>query len=235
MAKRPEGGIVMSEPKLSGIEFMGENLKEKVAYWGGGVRCFPLSKIIHPEMAKLDDHCEIFDFAFIDAGRGLTIGKYTTITWTVVIEGGERTFIGDRVLIGPGAKILNRIGQIQGYYSVPHLPLGAHKVIRGDVIIEDDAYIGANAVVMPGVTIGEGAVVGASSFVKKDIEPWSIYAGIPCKKIGEREKPGAEIREKVNTAVNWSNKLYDFNMPRVPIHESFEDFHNIWSDKTSIN
>lgn len=219
----------MSELCLAGVEFMGENLKDKVAFWGKGVRCFPLSKIIHPETAKLDNYCEIFDFVFIDAGYGLTVGKYSTICWHALIEGGERTFIGDRVFIAPGAKIINTTGQLHGYYSVPHLPLGGHKVIRGDVIIEDDAYIGANSIIMPGVRIGEGAVIGANSFVKKDIEPWSIYVGTPCKKIGEREKPSDEIRSKVERDVNWDNRLYDFSMPRIPAYEELGNW-QIWSD-----
>jgi len=39
---------------------------------------------------------------------------------------------------------------------------------------------------MDGVTIGEGSIVGASSVVTRDIEPYSKYAGIPARKLGER-------------------------------------------------
>jgi acetyltransferase-like isoleucine patch superfamily enzyme len=42
--------------------------------------------------------------------------------------------------------------------------------------------------VLPGVTIGEGAVVAAGSIVTKDVAPFTIVAGIPAKRIGERER-----------------------------------------------
>ena len=38
------------------------------------------------------------------------------------------------------------------------------------------------------VTIGEGAIIGSNSLVLKDIEPWSVNVGSPCKKVGERPK-----------------------------------------------
>jgi galactoside O-acetyltransferase len=48
--------------------------------------------------------------------------------------------------------------------------------------------IGTNAVIFPGVTIGEGAIIGALSLVRKDVPDWSIYAGIPAKRVGTRRK-----------------------------------------------
>jgi galactoside O-acetyltransferase len=60
--------------------------------------------------------------------------------------------------------------------------------VLGKVIIEKDAFIGTNVVVHPNVKIGEGAIIGSNSLVLKDVEPWSINVGSPCKKIGERPK-----------------------------------------------
>ena len=197
--------------ELIGLELMGENLRDKVKIWGESVRCYPLSKMIHPENAELDNHSEIFDFVFVDAGRAFKLGKYSTLTWNVLVEGGEGTFIGDRVFIGPGSKLLNSTSQLQGYYTVTHVPAGCRKIIRGDIIIENDAYIGANSVIMPGVRIREGAVVGANSFVKSDLEAWTIYAGTPCRKIGERKQPSNEIRELCNQ-IDWSNPIVDFGL-----------------------
>ncbi|MCB2195276.1 MAG: hypothetical protein KQH79_05415 [Bacteroidetes bacterium] len=58
----------------------------------------------------------------------------------------------------------------------------------GDIIIEDDVWIGANSVVVAGVTIGKGSVIAAGSVVTKDVEPYSIYGGVPSKKIRSRIK-----------------------------------------------
>jgi len=40
--------------------------------------------------------------------------------------------------------------------------------------------VGAGSIILPGVTLHEGAAVGAMSLVNKDIEAWSIYAGVPA-------------------------------------------------------
>lgn len=52
--------------------------------------------------------------------------------------------------------------------------------------VGEDAFIGARAFIMLGVTIGEGAVIGAASVVVKDVEPWSVVAGNPARRIGSR-------------------------------------------------
>lgn len=49
-------------------------------------------------------------------------------------------------------------------------------------------HIGCNSVIFPNVTIGEGSVIGAMSLVKKSIEPWTINAGVPAKRIKDRSK-----------------------------------------------
>lgn len=192
--------------EIKGVELMGENLIQQLKFCGEGVKLFPLCKMIRANNAELDNHCQIFDFVFIDAGVMLKIGKYSTLTWQVLIEGGARTIIGDRVFIGPGSKILTSTYKINEFYTVEHLPQGCQEIQYGDIVIKDDAYIGAACTVMPGVTIGEGAVVGANSLINKDLEPWGIYVGTPCKKVGERVKPTRERQEKIKE-VNWDNHL----------------------------
>ena len=36
------------------------------------------------------------------------------------------------------------------------------------------------------ITIGEGSIIGAGSIVTKDVEPYSIVAGVPAKYIKDR-------------------------------------------------
>lgn len=52
--------------------------------------------------------------------------------------------------------------------------------------IGHDTWIGHNAVIKPEVTIGHGAVVASSAVVTKDVDPYSIVAGIPAKPIRDR-------------------------------------------------
>ena len=197
---------MMDDLKLDGLQFMGENLRDKVKYCGEGVKLYPLCKMIHPSTAELDDHCQIMDYAFIDSGESLKLGKYSTVTWHCVIEGGAKTIIGDRVFLGPGAKLLNSTYELDGYYAIEHILDDCRATRYGDIIIHDDAYIGANSTVLPGVTIGEGAVVGANSLVDRKLKPWGIYFGTPVKLIGMREQPTEERRKLLET-MDWSNHL----------------------------
>ena len=188
---------------IEGADFMGDNLRNKLKYCGEGVRLFSLSKMIHPQNAELDDYCQIMDFAFIDAGKSFKLGKYSTVTWHCLIEGGANVHIGDRVFLGPGSKILCSTYELNGYYAIEHIPEECRATLYGDIFIEDDAYIGANSTVLPGVKIGEGAVVGANSLVNRNLKPWGIYFGNPVKLIGMREKP-TEERKRIIDSMDWT-------------------------------
>ena len=57
--------------------------------------------------------------------------------------------------------------------------------------------LGANALIMPGVTIGDGVIVAAGAVVTKDVEPYSIYGGVPARKIKDRfSNPDDIIKHK---------------------------------------
>ena len=53
-------------------------------------------------------------------------------------------------------------------------------------MVEDDVWIGANVIVLTGVIISKGSVIAAGSIVTKNVEPYSIVAGVPAKKISSR-------------------------------------------------
>ena len=53
----------------------------------------------------------------------------------------------------------------------------------GPVLIKKGAFIGMNSTILPGVIVGEGSVVAAGSVVSSDVEPYTIYGGVPAKKI----------------------------------------------------
>ena len=193
--------------QLTGLELMGDNIRNKLKYCGKDVVLYPLAKIIRAQNAEIDNCTRILDNVFIDAGESLTIGKYSMITWFTLIEGGAKTRIGDRVFIGPGTKILTSTYKIKGIFGNENLPERFHEIMYGDITIEDDAYIGANCTIMPGVTIKEGAVIGANALVNRDVDPWGIYVGSPCKRIGDRPKPSKEMYESLMNEIDWSNHL----------------------------
>ena len=54
---------------------------------------------------------------------------------------------------------------------------------KGPVIIEDDVHIAMNCIILPGVTIGHNSVISANTVVDKNIPPYSIVSGNPCRVI----------------------------------------------------
>ena len=90
--------------------------------------------------------------------------------------------IGDRVLIGGGCTIVD---------SDFHAISPSERIRQPDsrvnrpVFIHEDVFIGCNVTILKGVTIGRGAVIGAGAVVSKDIPEMEIWAGNPCRKIGD--------------------------------------------------
>jgi acetyltransferase-like isoleucine patch superfamily enzyme len=75
-------------------------------------------------------------------------------------------------------------------------------LISGDVILDDFTAVGANAVIMPNNHLPIGAAIGALSFVPVgfDFKQWSVYAGIPIRFIGPRNRESVLAQaEKLKT------------------------------------
>ncbi len=57
---------------------------------------------------------------------------------------------------------------------------------KGDIVIENDVWIGYEAVILSGVTIGDGAIIGTRAVVTKDLPSYTIVGGVPAKPIRKR-------------------------------------------------
>ena len=68
-------------------------------------------------------------------------------------------------------------------YDDPAFPLIAYTMTFGDY-----SWVCARASVAPGVDVGEGAVLGLGSVATRDLEPWTIYGGVPAVKLKERRR-----------------------------------------------
>ena len=86
----------------------------------------------------------------------------------------------------------DRIAQHHFTYRSKRFGLGeddadffARRTEKG-VVVGNDVWVGHNAVIMPGIAIGNGAVIGVGAVVTKDVEPYSIVAGVPARMIKMR-------------------------------------------------
>ena len=62
-------------------------------------------------------------------------------------------------------------------------------VSKGNIIIEDDVWIGYGVTILSGVHIGQGAVIAAGAVVSQDVPPYAIVGGVPAKVIKYRFSP----------------------------------------------
>lgn len=104
--------------------------------------------------------------------KGVEIGAYTMLANNVSIIGGDHDFKK------PGIPMI---------FSGREMPR--------KTIIGKDCWIGAHSIIMTGVRIGNGTIIAAGSVVTKDVEPYSIYAGVPAKKIKNRFSTQEELNK----------------------------------------
>lgn len=83
--------------------------------------------------------------------------------------------IGDRVQFGPNVSIYGAGHETSVLSRIKFVEFGH------PIYIEDDCWIGGNVIILPGVRIGRGSTVGAGSVVTRDIPPYSVALGSPCK------------------------------------------------------
>ena len=141
-------------------------------------QCYPESQIkllncFNPKRIKLGiaSYGEIEVIAFNNVSK-LEIGNYCSIAQNVRF-------------------ILDADHQIKSISSYPFkVKLLQSKLFeatsKGDIVIDDDVWIGYGATIMSGVHIGQGAVVAAGAVVTKDVPPYAIVGGVPAKIIKYR-------------------------------------------------
>jgi len=103
-----------------------------------------------------------------------------------------------------------------------HMDMG-HPTCKGNIIIENDVWIGAKSTIMSGVKISNGSIIAAGSTVTKDVPPYAIIAGNPGKIVKYRFTEEQikkllliswwnwdEQKIKDNAMIMWSNNIESF-------------------------
>ena len=129
------------------------------AKMGKGCHFYPSGKVWAPWNLVCEDFCTLADRAEIYNPSPVYLGTHCIVSQQAYICGGTHD------------------------YTDPEFPMISYTMHLGA-----DAWICARASVSPGVNVGAGAVLGLGSVASSDLEPWTVYAGVPAVKIKAREQ-----------------------------------------------
>ncbi len=93
--------------------------------------------------------------------------------------------------------------------------------------IGHDTWIGHNAVIKPEVSIGHGAIIASSAVVTKDVDPYTIVAGLPAKPIRKRFETHIADRLMELAWWDWSHEALRDRLPdfrSLPIEAFLEKY-----------
>lgn len=111
----------------------------------------------------------------INIGYNCSIGPQSHITAINKVTIGNNVLTGPRVLITDNAHGESQIS------TQRIAPANRPLISKGEVVIEDNVWIGEGSMIMPNVHIGKGAIIACNSVVTSNVPAYSIAAGSPSK------------------------------------------------------
>jgi len=168
-----------------------------LAKFGKNVLISKKASFYYPEKMSIGNNVRIDDFCIL-SGR-IEIGNFIHIAaYSAIYAGDEGVLLEDFVGISGRVSIYTISDDYSGNsLTNPMVPDKYKTLDKGKVILKKHAIVGAGSVILPNVIIGEGTAVGALSLISKNLEPWSIYVGMPARKISERKKNLLKLEEKL--------------------------------------
>lgn len=122
----------------------------------------------------------------------IQIGKGTYGPIDVLISNSESSLIiGNYCSIAANVKFLlsgeHCLNNISTFpFKTYYMRGGLEALSKGNIVVDDDVWIGYGATILSGIHIGQGAVIAAGSIVTKDVPPYAIVGGNPAKIIKYR-------------------------------------------------
>lgn len=167
------------ELKSIGFSELGSNvfISDKVSFY-------------NPKNISIGNNVRIDDFCVLSAGDGgIEVGDYIHIAVFSSLIGAGRIKLSDFVNISSRVSIYSSNDDYSGAsLTNPMVPDKFKNVQSEDVMLNKHVIIGSGSVILPGVTLEEGSAVGALSLVAKDCEEFSVYSGVPAKRLKARKR-----------------------------------------------
>ena len=129
--------------------------------------------------ATLGPNCHFYPASKVWAPWNLICADQVTAGDGVEIYNPAPVTLGSHAILSQGAYLCGATHD----YDDPAFPLQAYAMHIGAY-----AWVCARASVAPGVQVGDGAVLGLGSVATRNLEPWTVYAGVPAVKVKERQR-----------------------------------------------
>jgi acetyltransferase-like isoleucine patch superfamily enzyme len=150
-------------------------------------------RIRHPEHFIVGQDSIIDDFSYFSTK--VRVGRCSHIASGCTVGGGcaYEFSLGDFCSVSAGVRIWCTSDDfVNDLVTIipPDIDTVKTHLITGNVRMENFTAVGVNSVVLPDNVIPEGTVIGAMSLVPAHFgfEPWSVYAGIPVKRLRSRNR-----------------------------------------------
>jgi len=151
--------------------------------------------IYNVENMIIGNHVRIDDFCILSGE--IVLGSHIHISAYCALYGSLGIEMEDNTGLSPRCTVFSASDDFSGNYLIsPMAKKTLTNVTGGRVLIKKYSQIGAACVILPNLIIEEGVAVGAMSLVNSTLNEWTIYAGIPAKKIKQRKRGLLELINK---------------------------------------
>lgn len=148
------------------------------------------TSIYMPEKISIADYVRIDDFSLLVGN--ITIESYVHIgAYCGLHASGNGKIIFKKYSgISSRVTVYASSDSFDGEYMTGRYGLSdkCTNVLYGEVVFGEYSQCGTGCTLLQNAKLGEGTAIYAMSLVNEELLPWSIYAGIPCKKIKERKR-----------------------------------------------
>ena len=154
-------------------------------------------RIYTPELISLGSHVLIDDFTILNGQ--ITVGSYVHISSNCELYAGQAGItMGDFSGLSSRCTIYATSDDYSGAsLTNPTVPAAFRRETQGPVVLEKHVILGTGCAVLPGAHMGEGCSFGSMSLINRSTEPWGVYAGIPARRIKERDRGLLELEKKL--------------------------------------